>query len=80
MPTLIRFVAAVILTLHFATAAERSNEQPNIVVILSDDVGFSDIGCYGSEIQTPNLDTLAKNGLRFTQFYNAAVCVTSRAS
>ena len=62
-------------------AANSSGEQrPNVVVILSDDMGFSDIGCYGGEIQTPNLDTLAKNGVRFTQFYNTARCCPTRAS
>lgn len=54
--------------------------QPNIVVILSDDMGFSDLGCYGGEIQTPNLDKLAAGGLRFTQFYNTARCCPTRAS
>jgi hypothetical protein len=54
--------------------------RPNIVVILSDDMGFYDIGCYGSEIQTPNLDRLAGNGIRFTQFYNTARCCPTRAS
>src|SRR5687767_1068941 len=53
---------------------------PNIVVILADDMGFSDLGCYGSEIQTPNLDKLASNGVRFTQFYNTARCCPTRAS
>lgn len=55
-------------------------QRPNIVLILADDLGWSDIGCYGSEIRTPHLDTLAKNGLRFTQFYNSARCCPSRAS
>ncbi|MEI6461921.1 MAG: arylsulfatase [Verrucomicrobiota bacterium] len=54
--------------------------RPNVLVILLDDVGFSDIGCYGSEIPTPNLDALAAHGVRFTQFYNTARCSTSRAS
>jgi len=54
--------------------------KPNIVVILSDDMGYSDIGCYGSEIATPNLDRLAANGLRFTRFYNTARCCPTRAS
>ncbi|WP_442595343.1 arylsulfatase [Parapusillimonas sp. JC17] len=54
--------------------------RPNIVLILNDDMGYSDIGCYGGEIQTPNLDRLAANGLRFTQFYNTARCSPSRAS
>ncbi len=55
-------------------------ERPNVVVILSDDMGFSDLGCYGGEIETPNLDRLAAGGLRFTQFYNAARCCPTRAS
>ena len=59
-----------------ATAAER----PNIIVIMADDLGFADLGCYGSEIETPNLDGLAADGLRFTQFYNTAKCHSSRVS
>jgi arylsulfatase len=55
-------------------------QRPNIVLILVDDMGFSDLGCYGSEISTPNIDGLAKNGLRFTNFYNAARCCPTRAS
>lgn len=54
--------------------------RPNIILIMSDDMGFSDIGCYGSEINTPQLDDLAANGLRFTQFYNTARCCPTRAS
>ena len=53
---------------------------PNIVIILVDDLGFSDLGCYGGEIPTPNLDCLAAHGLRFTQFYNTARCWPSRAA
>jgi len=56
------------------------NKQPNIVLILNDDMGFSDLGCYGGEIHSPNLDQLASGGLRFTQFYNTARCCPSRAS
>ena len=59
-----------------ATAAPR----PNIIVILSDDMGYSDIGCYGSEVATPTLDRLAAGGLRFTQFYNTGRCCPTRAS
>jgi arylsulfatase A-like enzyme len=55
-------------------------ERPNIVVILSDDMGFTDIGCYGGEINTPTLDSLAAGGLRFTQLYNTARCCPTRAS
>lgn len=55
-------------------------ERPNIVVILADDLGYSDLGCYGGEIQTPNLDRLAAGGMRFSQFYNCALCGPSRAA
>jgi len=54
--------------------------RPNILLILADDLGYSDLGCYGGEIRTPQLDALAQNGLRFTQFYNCARCCPSRAS
>ncbi len=54
--------------------------RPNILIILNDDMGYSDIGCYGGEIETPNLDRLAANGLRYSQFYNTARCSPSRAS
>jgi arylsulfatase A-like enzyme len=60
--------------------AARQAPRPNVVFILADDLGFSDLGCYGSEIETPNLDRLAAGGLRFTQFYNAARCCPSRAA
>ena len=63
-----------------APAPAEQGKRPNIIVILVDDMGFSDIGPYGSEIPTPNLDALAANGLRFTQFYNTARCSPSRAS
>jgi arylsulfatase len=62
--------------LHAAEGAAR----PNILIILADDMGFSDASCYGGEIATPNLDSLAKSGLRFTQFYNTARCWPSRAA
>ena len=54
--------------------------RPNIVLILVDDMGYSDIGCYGSEIRTPNLDALAADGVRFSQMYNCARCCPTRAS
>ena len=66
---------ASLFVAHVAGAAER----PNVIVILSDDMGFSDIGCYGGEIDTPHLDRLAAGGLRFTQFYNTARCCPTRA-
>jgi arylsulfatase A-like enzyme len=55
-------------------------QRPNIVLILNDDMGYSDLGCYGGEVQTPHLDRLAAGGLRFSQFYNTARCSPSRAS
>jgi arylsulfatase len=63
-----------------AGPAPRGDDRPDVVLILADDMGFSDIGSYGSEIETPNLDRLAHEGLRFTQFYNMAKCETTRAS
>ena len=62
------------------TTQDAPNSLPNIILVLCDDMGFSDIGCYGSEIRTPNLDRLASNGVRFTQMYNAARCCPSRAA
>jgi arylsulfatase A-like enzyme len=63
-----------------AHGAPAAPSKPNFVVILVDDMGFSDIGCYGSEIPTPNLDKLAAGGVRFTQFYNTGRCCPTRAS
>jgi arylsulfatase A-like enzyme len=60
--------------------AGEASKKPNILVLLADDMGYSDLGCYGSEIHTPNLDGLARNGLRFTQCYNTARCWPSRAA
>lgn len=80
---LTRAAAGLVLPCLIAVAAAgRAAEppRPNIVVILVDDMGFSDIGCYGGEIPTPHLDALAANGLRFTQFYNTGRCCPTRAS
>jgi len=63
-----------------AVAAQTEARKPNIVVIMADDMGFSDLGCYGSEIDTPSLDLLASRGVRFTQMYNTARCCPTRAS
>ena len=66
---------------HSASAAEPVlPARPNIVLILADDLGYSDLGCYGGEIDTPDLDGLAKNGIRFTQFYNTARCWPTRGA
>ena len=61
-------------------AKPAEQKRPNIMIILADDMGYSDLGCYGGEIQTPNIDKLAATGVRFTQFYNCARCCPSRAS
>lgn len=63
-----------------AAARAAPAEKPNIIVILVDDMGFSDVGCYGGEIPTPNIDRLAAGGLRFTQFYNTGRCCPTRAA
>lgn len=66
--------------LLFALCPTLFAAKPNVVFILADDLGYSDIGCYGGEIATPNLDSLARNGLRFTQFYNTARCWPTRGA
>lgn len=72
-------VLAIAVVAILATQAP-AQDRPNIILILSDDMGFSDIGCYGGEAQTPVLDGLAEGGLRFTQFYNTCRCCPTRAS
>lgn len=61
-------------------AVQKGKGLPNIIIILADDLGYSDIGCYGSEIPTPNIDKLAQNGIRITQFYNSGRCCPTRVS
>ena len=73
-------VLSLFLFTGFLTRPGSAGERPNILLMMVDDLGFSDIGCYGSEIKTPNLDRLAKNGIRFTQFYNCAKCETTRST
>lgn len=83
-----RVVPLLLLPAFFSGAAgskkisgqNTSLNRPNIILIMADDMGFSDVGCYGSEIQTPNIDRLAKEGIRFTRMYNNAWCSPSRAS
>ena len=77
---MLRSICLAFLLCPIALASEQdSNQQrPNIVLIMADDLGFSDLGCYGSEIETPNLDQLASQGLRLNQFYNTAKCHSSR--
>ena len=75
------FAAALGLLSSFVIAhSSLAAERPNVVFILADDLGYSDLGCYGGEIETPNLDSLAQNGLRFTQFYNTARCWPTRGA
>ena len=78
--TTLLVLAASLLGVPLTAANADANSKPNIILILADDLGFSDLGCYGSEIETPNLDSLANHGVRFTQMYNAARCCPSRAS
>ena len=81
MKKTVRLLAGLLVSSSLlANASGAPAAKPNIIVVLVDDMGFSDIGCYGSEIPTPNIDALAKDGLRFTQFYNAGRCCPSRAS
>ncbi len=75
---LLCFIGAVAISCH--PQSEKTERPPNIILILADDMGYSDIGCFGSEIQTPHLDRLAAGGLRMTHMYNAARCCPSRAS
>lgn len=74
------FLAGLALASGQLYAQKNIPSRPNIIIILADDMGYSDLGCYGSEINTPNLDQLAKTGVRFTQFYNCARCCPTRAS
>ncbi|HCO95458.1 MAG TPA: arylsulfatase, partial [Phycisphaerales bacterium] len=74
------FVVLLTVVSFTAEIHAQLNRRPNVLVIMTDDLGFSDIGCYGSEIETPHLDRLAADGLRFSQFYNTAKCHSSRVS
>ncbi len=77
---ILSLAAALPQVLYATSVIADSDSPPNMVVILADDLGYSDLGCYGGEIDTPNIDALAKGGVRFTQFYNSARCCPSRAS
>ncbi len=72
------FVLSALIVLSVLTS--HAADKPNVIFILADDLGYSDLGCYGGDIETPNLDSLAKNGLRFTQFYNTARCWPTRGA
>ncbi len=71
---------SVLVASSIARPVQAAPERPNVLVVLTDDLGYSDVGCYGGEIATPNLDALAANGLRFSQFYNTARCWPTRAA
>ncbi len=73
-------LALLFIGIGSVSQAELVENPPNIIVILIDDMGFSDLGCYGGEVPTPNIDALANGGVRFTQFYNTARCSPTRAS
>ncbi|MEE8450868.1 MAG: arylsulfatase [Thermoguttaceae bacterium] len=73
-----RLLALLLIAITCTTAL--AEDRPNIVVILTDDMGFSDLGCFGGEIETPNLDALAADGLRFTEFHNTSRCWPTRAT
>ena len=73
-------ISLALATLAALTLQSTAAPRPNVILIMGDDMGISDLGCYGSEIDTPVLDKLAANGLRFTQFYNTARCCPTRAS
>jgi len=82
---LLSFTGLLVATVcgFFSSCTETLSKEPtkpNIILIMSDDMGYSDLGCYGGEIETPHIDSLAATGVRFTQFYNAARCCPSRAS
>lgn len=72
-------IVIVLVSLFLPEKLQAKDERPNVLLILVDDMGFSDIACYGGEIQTPNLDKLANEGIRFTRYYNTAKCFPSRA-
>ncbi|MCM8535899.1 MAG: arylsulfatase [Lentisphaeraceae bacterium] len=73
-------VRVSVLLLILMAMCGQAAEKPNIILIMADDLGFSDLGSYGGEIETPNIDKLAANGLKFTQFYNTGRCCPTRAS
>ena len=74
------FTSLLLALLILADVDGYGSESPNVLLIMADDLGYSDLGCYGGEIATPHLDGLAANGLRFTQFYNTARCWPTRAA
>ena len=78
--TLFFIIGVIALAGYHLQAQNPKGQRPNIILIMADDLGFSDIGCYGGEINTPNIDRLAKEGMRFKEFYNNSICAPTRAS
>ncbi|MBV6646803.1 MAG: arylsulfatase [Cyclobacteriaceae bacterium] len=74
------FISLILIGFWGCSRKAKENPKPNIILILADDLGWSDLGCYGGEISTPNLDSLGYNGVRLTQFYNTSKCFPSRAA
>ena len=79
MPNRLHSILIVALSSLFIPG-DATAQRPNILLIMADDLGYSDLGCYGGEIETPNMDQLASDGLRFTRFYNTGRCWPTRAS
>ncbi|TWT85005.1 Arylsulfatase [Planctomycetes bacterium CA13] len=79
-PTILTAVLAAMALVMFVNRPTSAEDRPNIVLIMVDDMGWSNIGCYGGNVETPNLDELAANGVRFNQFYNGARCCPTRAT
>ena len=77
---LVSHLPLLCFALNGAASINTSNARPNIIVILADDLGYSDLSCYGSEIATPNLDHLAETGVKFSQFYTTPRCCPTRAT
>ncbi len=80
MKSMVRSLWAIMAGVSLVPSLSAEAPRPNVIFILADDLGYSDLGCYGSEIETPQLDSLAKNGVRFTQFYNTARCWPTRSA
>jgi len=74
------YASCLVLIAGLPAAADSLAQRPNVILVMADDLGWSDIGCYGGEIPTAHIDSLARDGLRFTQFYNNAICGPTRAS
>jgi arylsulfatase len=74
------FLSVVLIIFPSFASTDIQANAPNIVLIMADDMGFSDLGCFGSNIETPTLDKLAENGIRYNRFYNAARCCPTRAA